>query len=405
MRKKWLVVGIILFISLNTCLILFDNDDHIDRLVFVDKWDKVFEEDLYEYLEKDSVFDYIHEHNVYFDELSGDFEQFLVEEGSKVSVGDALYTYDVRDIAEAKASLEEKAQQLKDDIVTVEAALTKINMTTVENDTISVLLPDEEQTVEIPQDTSEANMLKTQFIIEQEKELERLQARLAAVKADTASLDREEETITVTSPYDGTVIKISESLEPPLMTIAEPQLQARGILTEQDRMIVNLDMPVQLRLTAQNVTLDGTISAMNDQPEQVELEDSNHYSFFVETEALEQLDVPILPGYHADATITLKESLSASTIEASWLFDQSIWKMTSAGTVESQKVERGIQMGSSVEIIDEVEPGTWVAIDVSDQFQEGAQFITPLKLGKIKWHDIGQTGNWKRHVVAGLLAR
>ncbi|MUV36712.1 hypothetical protein JNUCC1_00516 [Lentibacillus sp. JNUCC-1] len=435
-RKRWISVVAGLFVILNICLVMFDDEGKIDRLSYVSEWDELFQTDLFEHLKKDGVLDYAAEYHMYFDERSGRFGEFLVEEGSQIQQGDPLYTYEVRNFAETRRALEQKVQQLREEISSVETALRTIESAPVNSETLSIMFPDETGAMEVPQGSAEADMLKAQFIAEQEKELGQLQAKLGAVEAEMSAVNAQEAEVTVMSPYNGRIINRSVALDNPLLTIGGEGLLTKGILTEEERAMVEADMDVEVHVTEQQKVLDGSFLELSKDPAAVALEEESRYPFTVnfeteetdenegdteeydkteqhgetetgqdELETTEEKEQELLPGYHAQLYITLNEALDTLVANKNWLQGESIWVMTTTGTLKPEIVDRGLEMNELVQITGDVENGNWVAVEESTSFYPDSVFVTPFKAKRVQWSNAAEQVNWKEYIVTGLLSR
>ncbi len=262
----------------------------------------------------------------------------------------------------------------------------------------------ENSSLELEGRSVEANYLKEEFLMEKEMELAQKRAQLESIQMQLSELESNGETVTATSPYEGSVMALSESLDNPVVTIRGTELYAEGQLTEAQRMEAEVEMPAEVAIHEGDTVINGALGMLADNPESVHVDGESAYAFQV---TFDEHTGGLLPGYHADVAITTAKSEDAPAIRQELLAGNNLWKMTSEGTLTKQPVETGIVTNNFAELTKGVEPGEWVAADDRDQFREGTVFITPLKLQDIEWKQLGKYDNvnWKRYIVTGLLAR
>lgn len=407
MKRKWIIgLCLLLFVVINCILLVVDKDEKVERKSYVADWSRTSTADMYKKMHQPGVLTSAEENNIYFNESMGAFEGFLVEEGAQVNEGDDLYTYKVLDYDATKAQLDGKAAAISGEIAAIEQAISAITFYQIPE--IKLKLSDgdkdknKENTTTIP--STEADYMKKQYITEKENELAQKNAQLKGVQAQLTELDMSGDTITVESPVQGNVTRLSDELDDPIITIESTQLHAEGELTEKERMVLEQGMPAEVSLSENNAVLKGTVREVSDSPKKATLHGTSLYPFYVSF--TDEADTEeLLPGYHADMTIKTKESANATVAVDDVVFDHTLWKMTSTGKLVKQKIKTGIHMNEQIEIIKGAKPGEWLAKDQQSQLRAGATFITPLKADKIRWKQFFKEGNWKKAVVTGLLAR
>lgn len=419
-RGRLLIASVILFVGINVLLVWLDDNGTVEKKSYVNNWSEVFKANLYKKIEKPGVLTATAENDVYFDESLGSFQEFLVEEGAKVNQGDQLYTYRVHDYYETKTYLTHEMTRINGEIAAIETAISEISTYRIPNPPVSPTGTRTDITrtntnekngkieikIETPRPPIETEYMKEQYLTEKEKELTGKRAQLASVQTQLTELESGGDTIMVESPYQGNVAVVSEALGDPIITINSATLQIVGELTEQERTIININMPVEVAINENNATWKGSITNISDLPEEVALHGKSDYPFSVSLS--EDADVvDLLPGYHANLSITTKESKGATALFKDAMVGHSIWKMTNGGKLRKQKIETGIEMDGMYEIIKGAKPGEWVAKDPEAQFYSGATFLTPLKVDKIKWGDSFHFTykNWNRYAVMGILSR
>ncbi|GGJ98576.1 hypothetical protein GCM10007063_21090 [Lentibacillus kapialis] len=278
-RKKLILTVSVLFIGINSLLVYFDDKDRVSRLTYVRDWAETVEKDMYETIETTAVLATAEEKNVYFAQEKGSFQEFLVKEGADVETGDPLFTYRVDSYFEIMADLESKQQKLNGEIQAIESAIASISAYRIPQTDTDTEFDNEAGTLEMTRKSVDANYMKEQYLAEKEKELAQKEAELKSVQAQISELETNGETITVESPYQGKVRAISDSLDNPVVTIWGKQLQAEGELTETERMAVEQKMPVKVDIRENEAVLTGTLDAISDSPENINIRGSSQYAF------------------------------------------------------------------------------------------------------------------------------
>ncbi|SFE40181.1 HlyD family secretion protein [Lentibacillus persicus] len=459
-RRKILLTAVILFIGINSLLVYLDEVEKVPRLSYIEGWSETVVKDMYETIETAGVLAPAEENNIYFDDEQGSFDEFLVEEGMNVNPGDDLFTYQAENYYETMTELETKQAQLEGEVEATEEALTSIATYRIPETDMETELEGDNGTLNMRSQSVEANYMQEQYLTEKQNELAQKEAELDSVQAQISELQTSGETITVESPYQGEVSEITESLDNPVVTIRSMELQAEGELKEAERMEVEAEMPVEVAVRENDVIMEGILNDVSNTPEATTVNGISVYPYTASLEEasegteqqdetpendaaedetspgdatnagetedsidIEESEPPqandtneeteqsaednLLPGYHADLTITTNESAEATAVREDHVFAGHLWKMTTSGLLAKQPVETGIEMDDLTEITEGATPGEMIADADNDQFRDGATFITPLELGDIEWQDFGKYGNvdWKRYFVIGLLSR
>lgn len=425
-RKKRLIqLVVLLFIATNFLLVFLDKEDKVDRNAYVHDWSDVFQSDLEETVSTPGVLAAMEKNRIYFDQESETFNEFLVEEGAQVSVGEPLFTYSVHNYYETEANLLEEAAKLESQLTAIETAITTISAYQIpETDTESAPsfeVNDEEIRVEFPQDPIEASLMKEQYLTEKQNELDQKGAELALVESQIAELRETGDTITVESPFEGRVKEVSQALDNPLLTIESTVLQAEGELSETVRPLIEQGFPVRVEVSEVAALLEGTVAEVSDSPkEEASVEGESIYPLRVtfedpslaeddttdETEESEAI-ADLLPGYHANLVITTESAEGAATLFEKNIYQNKVWKMTVDGKLQEQTVVTGIHMNNMQEIKEGAAIGEWVADGPEGQLRDNAVFITPLKAWKQPWKQLmnPKETNWWEFAVTGLLSR
>ncbi|WP_060681693.1 efflux RND transporter periplasmic adaptor subunit [Virgibacillus halodenitrificans] len=205
-RRRFILAGIIIFIGVNYLLLFLDKEQKVDRLAYVSEWLPAFQTDMKEEINKPGVLSPMQENHLYFSEETGEFQEFLMEEGVEVQVGDPLYTYRVTNYYETVAELEQQQRKLTGEVQAVEGAISDMNRYQIPRSTQGTATADTEQPtiqIELPENPVEAAMMKDQYLIEKKKELAAKEAELSSIEAQLNELESTGDTITVESPYEG----------------------------------------------------------------------------------------------------------------------------------------------------------------------------------------------------------
>lgn len=467
-RKKVLITAVIAltFMIVNIVLIVNDRSHRVDRVTFISDWTLADQKDMKAELQTSGVMDYVEEELIYMDDSTGSFREFLVDEGDEVQAGDELYSYDVHNFYEMKAKLDAEEERLQDDIKAVKEAVNKMRSKNINQDTFRFVYPDNKEAGTIKQNTSSAEMMKEQYVIEKEKELAEKEAELGSVQSQIQDLTVGKPTIVVESPYAGKVTHISKSLDNPIISIEAPELYVIGELNESERMKVQEGMFAEITLKENNQKFTGSVGEVNDEPEQVLLKGESIYPFHVllddedmtedsnntvednhdsqsnsntdanknnESQTDENADADtdnsnaaeeenndepaadesdnltkedLLQGYHADMLITLDESPEAAAVPDKLAKGNFVWLMTASGKLVKQPIIKGIDDSGYTEITNgAIIPNDRLATKPEQHFRDQSDFITPLKPSKSNWKAIYKDAARKRSLLIGLLGR
>jgi len=404
-RLKWL--ALVLFIGINCLLVRVDDGEKVLRQAFVPTWDKVYQTDLFETVEADGVVTYSGESYVYFDKSIGSFDGFLVEEGSTVAVGDPLFQYRVNDYAEAEAFLSYELEKIDGEIDAIEDAISDMVSYRIPSPSVPVVGSTEEDNVTVvvtPQEPAEAELIKEQFIIQKEQELAAKKEQERAIESQLDDLQENGDTITVESPFEGKIKEISSTLNDPIIRIEHLELQVEGEIDEEARFEVESGQSVEITLANGEQTLQGSISEIDDTPRDVDIDSKSIYPFEVSFKE-EQEIASILPGYHANLSITVNESINAVTVHKDSVTNHHVWKMSDTGKMEQVPVQTGIQMKDDLEIISGLSLGDVVTKESVDESYNGMPFITPIKFTDVAWLDVGKYKDWLLYMTTGIITR
>lgn len=410
MRRRRLVqLGIILFIAVNFFLVILDDEMRIDRVSYVNNWSESFTTDMKRELYKPVVLSAAGEEQIYFDSRNGIFQEFLVAEGEEISPGTGLFTYRVENYFEAEATILQQIDQVNGEITAIEQAITQMEAFHIPvNDfepASSVLITEEDIFVELPESSYEAEVMKEQYLVEKEQELATKNQELLTLEGQLTELQQTGDMLTYESPYAGKVKQIAHDLSDPLIVIESMELHATGNLSEQERVEIEEGMPAVLQLDGTDILLEGGVDSLADSPSELAVEADSNYPFtasFLET--TEGLD--LLPGYHGTLAITVEESLGTTAVFEEAVVNQSVWEMTTGGTLRPLAVETGLYEDHRMEILSGVESDILLAEGPHTQLREGASFITPLQWKQLNRESVRVTEiDWIKPFVSGILSR
>ncbi|GAA5416498.1 putative efflux system component YknX [Paraliobacillus ryukyuensis] len=405
MRKRMLIVAIVLFVGINIVLVFMDDKNTINRIAFVTNWTTATEADMSEKLHKPGVITSKEENYVYFDQQLGSFQTYLVEEGQEVTAGDPIFTYHLNGQANAQTTLENEIDRLMAEVNGIEEAIANMKRYRVENPetTISTFkVADETHEIEIPGNPGEAALFKEQYVIEKEKELTQTNAQITSLENQLADLENRQTSITVTSPYDGRVKARAASLDNPVMTIESTDLQVTGELTEEETTYVKRGMKVEVALDKTDAVLTGDVNQISKTPNEVELEKESFYPFTASIAEGEDL----LPGYHSEIAITLKEALGATVLPKADIFEESVWKLQGDGTMNYLPIKQGLEMDGKIELTSGLASGEFVAEKPLVSYRDDASFLTSFQPEELTWNKLASNqSEWKKYLTMGILSR
>ncbi|WP_010095704.1 efflux RND transporter periplasmic adaptor subunit [Ornithinibacillus scapharcae] len=407
MKRKIIWITIVIFIVTNSVLILLDDGGKVTRQAFITKWDKVFQSDIKEKIPTKGVAAYSGENYVYFDKSLGNFNEFLVEEGTIVQAGDPLFSYQVNDYYQTEAALTNELERLSGEVASIEDAISEMVSFRISNPSVPVVGDtNEDQTTVVvaPGEPVEAEVLKEQFILQKEQELAAVQEQERLIQSQLDELRSSGDTVTVESPFSGKVQEISSTLQDPIIRIGDTSLIVKGDLNETARVNVETGQQVEIMFDKVDQSFTGTISKLEEEPHEVGVDSESIYPFEVMFEEEQELD-SILPGYHTDMMITVNESLNANTIHERYVSGKKVWNLQESGKLEKIAIEKGLHIGNNVEITKGLEAGDVVTNQKTHDIYAGMPFITPIKANKVPWLQISNYENWEKYFVMGILSR
>lgn len=405
-RRRLIIILVIVFIGINGLLVYLDDEGKIARTSYIEEWSITFKKDMAETIETAGILATVNKKHVFFDADRGSFQEFLVEEGTKVDVGDQLFTYEVLDYYDTQAYLNSERSKLSGEISAIEQAIAAMSTYSIPQTDLAAQFKDNDTNFELTHQPAEIKYMKEEYLAEKKKELAQKNAQLKSIQAQLSELQSTGDTITVESPFQGEIIKLSETLTNPIVTVRDLQLQVEGQLTEKERTEIEIEMPIKIRVKESGTVLQGSFTKISNVPKSINLHATSSYPFEVSfKEAADTKE--LLPGLHANLVITTEESLGATVAKEKQIFDKKLWKMTGKGILREQNVNTGIHTNGVYEITKGADPGEWVAEESKSQFRDGATFITPLQLGDIQWKRLGKYDNvsWKKYFFTGMLSR
>lgn len=464
-RRRIIAACVVLFIGINILLLVLDKTGKVERKSYVKNWSETVEMDMYEQLDKQGVFISSAEEDIYFDKALGTFADFLVAEGDEVYIGDELYTYRVHNYYETERLLQRNSDTIQGEIEAIQTAIGAMDSYYIQEAPLFSTfgeVSDDQQVVDLTSSSVEADLIKEQYKIEQEKELSRKNAELQAIEAELTDLRANGDEVAVASPYQGKVRSTSKQLNNPLITIDGVEVEAVAELTEKERLELEPGLAVNIYMTETDAEFEGIITSISNSPEAIEIDQPSSYTFNValvdtdveeefgegmedefesdmgigmeeefeedmeigmeedfeadmETDVEEDIEAveeelgreELLPGYHVDLEVITKEGLAVTAVTESGVFNNYLWKLTDDGKLTKQKAEIGMHMDQMAEVEVGAKPGNLVATASRKQFRAGSTFITPLKVKGIKLKQLIKTDkrNNYKHLILGILSR
>ncbi|WP_027956808.1 efflux RND transporter periplasmic adaptor subunit [Halobacillus kuroshimensis] len=409
---------IIAFITTNALLIYLDEDDRVDRKSYLHTWSQAVTYDLFERVETKGVFTSQESVPVYFDGADGSFQQFLVSEGDKVQEGDDLYTYQVEDYAAEESRLQGEVQRIQEEITAVEDYMDKLeaydipdSSSTTDRSTSSFLgedrNPAEEESSSSPDSSIEAEYLKEEELARQQAELSKQQGLLEMAEDQLDQLQETGEQITVTSQFSGTVTDIDEELNAPILTMKSANLVLEGEIREEDRTQVEENLTVDIFVPELELETTGTVTRVDEFPEQTDLGGKSRYPFIV---TLEEADEQLLPGYHAEMQVITAEAPQAvAALDDALTTEENLyaWIMNEEGILERREVTTGMEEDGLVQVVSGLEDGEWMAVAPKDEFRNASVFLTSMQVEDLPIKDLIELdqSTMLNYGLLGLLSR
>ncbi|MFC0525395.1 efflux RND transporter periplasmic adaptor subunit [Pontibacillus salicampi] len=433
--KFWATVTLfVLFGAVNMFLVWFDEEqEYIEQLSYIEEWEQVFEEDLYNDIQAEGTFESSTEQYSYFDEQAGSFQRFLVQEGDQVSVGDPLYEYVVRDYQADKQRLESQEEQMEEEVDALQDYRDAVQ-------SADIPTPEEDERPFV-----DAELSQEEKVAKAELEMEQKEAQLEVVQDQLSALTNNGEVIEVGSQYEGTVTTINETLENPAITIKQDELVVKGTINEGDRHKLATGMKTEGFLLNEEEYWQGKLTRLSSFADQ-EDEKTSYYEFTVEVEDLPE---ETLGGYHSTVAFITEEAENATTVQIGWVqermeelippeeqeeeaaeeddnpTDESetpdqptdqedavplkkqrfVWTITDEGTTVTTPIETGLVMGDLVQVTNGLSTGVWLADENERQFREEAPFITPINRDHLSLTSVQAHENWWYGMKTGLIAR
>src|SRR5699024_6390047 len=230
--------------------------------------------------------------------------------------------------------------------------------------TIDIFNSETDELIQIEQTNPGSSVQKEQYIVEKEQQLAQLKAEEKQVQSQLKDLTENDGVIQIESPVSGRVTHLSTGLDNPIMTIRSTDFHVVGELTEAERMAVEAEMDVKIRLVDNDELepIDGQVDFVSNEPLDVTVNEQSAYPIHVAFNEEPEFG-DFLPGYHVDLNITLEEKLNALVINKEHMTDSSIWRMDHSGLLKKDDVEIGIEMGKYIELRNHVTLNDRVAID------------------------------------------
>ncbi|KGX94093.1 hypothetical protein N781_01755 [Pontibacillus halophilus JSM 076056 = DSM 19796] len=438
-KRKLLLLAFVLFIVTNGVLLWYE-EGQLTQTSFVHQYDSIYTNDLYEKVYEEGVFESSKQEPLYFDDEVGSFQQFLVQEGDEVSEGTPIYEYIVRDYNVTRNRLETQSAKVEDEIDALQAYIDEVEDFQIPESDLNRSLEEEEDKESFVGE----ELQKETAIKDKQLQLAQKQAELEMLTNQLNQLEASGQVIEVSSIHEGTVTKISKSLEAPLMTVETNEWIVSGNLDEGNRKLVESGIPVRGTVETNQTKWEGSVDRVHTYPEK-ESEESV-YPFII---TLDDVDDRVLPGYHTTVEFVTAEALEATTAKSNWIHEQVVleegadhesgndvvsdpqesakreeqeevsddetrevddyeatdsteerlkeklgekvryvWVMTSQGTIEATQVGTGLEVNGETQVVSGVSEGTFVADAGPKAYQTGQPFITPVQANEISWTNL-----------------
>ncbi|CAN7173499.1 efflux RND transporter periplasmic adaptor subunit [Rossellomorea sp. LjRoot5] len=377
----------LLFIGANTYLIE-KADSKVDREVRVAEWEPVNKGALAKEMPKAGVVASEEENYIYFNDEFGSFKKFLVKEGDQVKSGTPLYEYEVTDQSQQKSVLESEADQLEDEIDSIEGNISDLKR--LESSLPSGSTDDKEIPIDASALQSEYDLKKE--IAAKELEIDRLESQIDNLERQISDIESYETTLTVQSSVDGTIKDLSHAIDNPLITIASESTIVTTDLTEKEIVRVDENMSATVQSDVEKKILKGLVTRVATLPK-----NDPH----IQTDSLYPVEIKLqdtknelLPGHHVFLSIITDKVKGAFVVPVTAVEKDGeskyIWILTSKGTVEKRKVETGLTVDGQQQIKSGVKAGEYYIVypDEIPALQKGATFITALDWDKVKLRDL-----------------
>ncbi|MCD5324269.1 MULTISPECIES: efflux RND transporter periplasmic adaptor subunit [Pontibacillus] len=441
-RKRWIVVLTTTLLVVANIILVVLSEDEVERKSYISKWDTPFTADLENAIAAEGVFQPSTEEYVYFDKDLGSFQQFVVEEGDEVQLGDPLFEYVVRDYWGTVNQLEGQISGLEEEVDALEDYV---------DDVEDIDVPEPEEDDDRP--FAEAEVNQEQSEAEAEKELALKEAQLEALEDQLDQVEDRGQVVEVSSLFDGTIKELDHNLEDPAVTIARSdRLIVTGNVDEQNRVDVEEGMKARGTVEKLEESWEGQVGSADDFPIEgsSELGDSA-YPFVVELN--EDID-RALPGYHSTVYLTVEEVQNVLTVYQNWIHlpingmedfvsdrvveeealeeeseevqeegpDEEVespedakayvegpyaWVMNDLGVVEKRPLELGMDEYNLQQVQKGLTIEDWVADEPDEEFREGTTFLTSLQAKRIDLTDVRtlDRGVMWEYAKMGLLMR
>ncbi|MCC5803144.1 efflux RND transporter periplasmic adaptor subunit [Rossellomorea vietnamensis] len=377
----------LLFIGANTYLIE-KADSKVDREARVAEWEPVNKGALAKEMPKAGVVASEEENYIYFNDEFGSFKKFLVKEGDQIKSGTPLYEYEVTDQSQQKSVLESEADQLEDEIDSIDENISDLKR--LESSLPSGSTDDKEIPIDASALQSEYDLKKE--IAAKELEIDRLESQIDNLERQIKDIESYETTLTVQSSVDGTIKDLSHAIDNPLITIASQSTIVTTDLTEKEIVQVDENMSATVQSDVEKKMQKGLVTRVATLPK-----NDPH----IQTDSLYPVEIKLqdtknelLPGHHVFLSIITDEVKGAFVVPVTAVEKDGeykyIWILTSKGTVEKRKVETGLTVDGQQQIKSGVKAGEYYIVYPEEipALQKGAAFITAIDWDKVKLRDL-----------------
>lgn len=395
--KKWklytIVSLIIVFVGTNLFLLLKENSK-ADRQTYIADWAVVKKDDVTKTFETKGVVQPEKENYVFYDKEVGHLASFQVKEGDVISPGTPLFTYGTKELEDEQAEIESEITQINEEISSIDSQIDELeSIDSYTGDSSSTQTVDEKANVSVDVNVDVSSIVAGDIekaIIEAEAERERLEAKLSKYESDLTRVEEKISDVAVLSEIDGQVININENIQNPVITIASSSLAVEGVLSEEQMKQAKEQQEVFMYSSLHDKKYKGTVDRIVSFPNKAPaIEQKSEYPVIVQ---IENADEKLLPGAKLSMKIVVDKAENVPVISETSVFKEGkathVFQMTKKGTVERQKVVKGLAFKGKQEIQNGLKAGDVIAKKPKEIKVYETTFITPMKTNHIEKKNI-----------------
>ena len=352
LKNSLLSLSVTLFILAN--IVFIYKIDRIDRTVLIEEPVITQKSTLKETLQAEGDTEPSDIYKVFYEENIGTLSEVLVEEGQEVQAGTPLLTYSIEKNMSSEMVLElegtnERLNMEKDKLYNDLSVLQE------EKDDYANSLADDEQ----QPDLDNTRMIEYEMK-NIEYEIKMLELQMEENRAKIEIAKKEEDTITIESQIDGTVVqvdKFSKTTDKPILTIMNKSPLLINVLVSEDR-VQRIDVDQEVLIKPKHLkadSLNGKVVNISDIPYGHDKKrNQSLYKITVQVEGNDDTtedaeENELLIGSHVTADITLKEVNNVVVIPEESLKNKQV-VVLEKGMLVQNKVEIGLRANEKVAV-------------------------------------------------------